>query len=276
MTVSEFFEPENWLSSSGGLRYLQLRQRIKEGIENGTLPPETHLPTEREIAAITGLSRVTVRKAVGALVSEGLIRQRRGAGSFIAPKIHKVEQSLSHLSSFTEDMARRGFSVDSKWLERGLFLPTPEEEEVLNLEPGDSVVRIARLRSADGVPMAIERASLSLEMVPNPLEIEDSLYQYLSKRGCRPVRAVQRISATNLDSSNSELLHTETGKAGLKIERISYLPDGQVVEFTRSIYRGDAYDFVAELEIKSQSLPALHNKESTPIGGGIGLTPKKG
>jgi GntR family transcriptional regulator len=249
MQIEEFLNPEKWLRTSGGPRYLQLRRHIEKGIQNGALPADNQLPAEREIAIATGLSRVTVRKAVETLVSDGLIIQRRGSGSFIAGAVPKVEQTLSHLSSFTEDMARRGLTVESKWLERGLFMPSPQEVLSLGLGLNDSVARIARLRSADGMPIAIERASLPQDLVPNPLQVENSLYDFLGKNGHRPVRAIQRISATNLQASDAGFLEVEVGVAGLKIERTSYLPSGRVVEFTQSIYRGDAYDFVAELRL---------------------------
>lgn len=249
MQIEEFLNPDKWLSASGGPRYLQLRRHLEHGINDGELPADSHLPAERDIALTTGLSRVTVRKAVETLVSEGLIIQRRGSGSFVAGAIPKVEQSLSHLSSFTEDMARRGMEVESKWLERGLFMPSPQEVLKLGLGLNDSVARIARLRSANGMPLAIERASLSPELMPNPLQVETSLYEYLGRDGHRPIRAIQHISATNLKTDDAELLEVEEGAAGLKIERTSYLASGRVVEFTQSIYRGDAYDFVAELRI---------------------------
>ena len=86
-------------------------------------------------------------------------------------------------------------------------------------------------------------------MLPDPDLVETSLYAALDFYGYRPVRALQRISATNLKAEDAELLNLEAGDAGLRIERISYLESGRVVEFTRSLYRGDAYDFVAELTI---------------------------
>jgi len=247
MQINEFLEPDKWLSPSGGPRYLQLRRHLEKAIKTGALPPDTALPPEREIAAMTELSRVTVRKAVQALVEEGRIIQRRGSGSFVAPKIQRVEQSLSRLTSFTQDMARRGLNVESKWLERGVCLPSPQEVVALGLEAGEAVSRIARLRSADGVALAIERASLAVSILPNPMIVKTSLYEALEKGGNRPVRAIQRISAANLGPRDAGLLNVEKGAAGLKIERTSYLPSGRVVEFTRSIYRGDMYDFIAEL-----------------------------
>ena len=249
MNIAEFLQPDLWLSPVRGPRYLQLRRRIEEGIAEGHLPPHAPLPPERELAALTGLSRVTVRKATQAMVEDGLITQRQGSGSFVAPPSRRVEQSLSRLTSFTEDMARRGFQSESKWLERGVFLPAPEEVVALALSPDDSVSRIARLRLASGRPMAIERASLPVGMLPNPTEVATSLYEVLERGGRRPVRAIQKLSAINLAGADADLLGIEAGAAGLRIERTSYLPDGRVVEFTRSIYRGDSYDFVAELRL---------------------------
>ena len=249
MPVSRFFDPQDWLSSTGGPRYLQLRRHLYQAIRSGEIEPETPLPPEREIASMTGLSRVTVRKAMGALVQEGLITQRRGSGSFVADRAQRVEQSLSGLTSFTEDMASRGMTVRSKWIERGLFLPTAKEIEVLDLGEDAYVARLARLRSAEGVPLAIERASLPQNILPNPLQVETSLYEVLGQSGNRPVRAIQRISATNLKAEDADILNVEVGVAGLKIERTSYLPSDKIVEFTQSIYRGDKYDFVAQLSL---------------------------
>ena len=249
MTVEDYLAPEGWMSPAHGPLYVQLRRRIEAGIASGFLAPDTALPPEREIAALTGLSRVTVRKAIAELVERGLIVQRQGSGSSVAALRPKVEQSLSRLTSFTEDMARRGFRSEVEWLERGLVVPSPEEVMALGLRAGDPVARLSRLRKADGRPMAIERAALPVDILPDPTEVSQSLYEVLGRLGKRPVRAVQKISAVNLSAADARLLGLPPGAAGLRIERTSYLPEGRVAEFTRSIYRGDAYDFVAELRL---------------------------
>ena len=252
MDVRDLLDPDAWLVPHGGPRYLQLQRRLESAIESGQLAPNTPLPPEREIADMTSLSRVTVRKAMQPLVEAGLVVQRRGSGTIVAPRVPKVEQSLSILTSFTEDMARRGLDSTSTWLERGVFLPSPEEMVALGLSAGDSVSRITRLRLAGSDPMAIERAALPVDILPNPLAVEKSLYEILERDGNRPVRALQRISAINLSDEDADLLGVDPGDAGLRIERTSYLPGGRVAEFTRSVYRGDAYDFVAELRLAQE------------------------
>jgi GntR family transcriptional regulator len=247
--MSALFRPDGFADEGAGPLYLQLTRRIAEAIEAGALTPGQSLPPEREIAALTGLSRVTVRRAVRGLVEAGSLVQRRGSGTFVAPRIERVEQALSLLTSFSEDMQRRGKTVRSVWLARAVHAPSPEEMMALGLTAHDHVSRLERVRFADEVPLAIERASLSTAILPNPTEIGSSLYAALAERGLRPVRAVQRISAANLGPRDAELLEVPAGAAGLRIERVSYLPSGRVVEFTRSIYRGDAYDFAAELQI---------------------------
>ncbi|MEM6712678.1 MAG: GntR family transcriptional regulator [Pseudomonadota bacterium] len=249
MTTVDFLRPDNWLVPQGGPRYVQLRRRLIEGIATGILSPNTPLPPEREMSEITDLSRVTIRKALQELVREGVIEQRQGSGSFVREQVGRVEQSLSRLTSFTEDMANRGMKTTSKWLERGIFEPTEEEIAVLGLPEGEQVARIYRLRKAEDCPLALERAALPLDILPNPTDITVSLYEVLEKAGRRPVQAQQKISAINLEAREAKLLNVHEGAAGLSIVRTSWLADGKVAELTRSLYRGDAYEFVAELRL---------------------------
>jgi len=253
MTDGLFSAAERW--GGPGPLYLQLQRRIAEAMASGRLPPGSSLPAERDIAGMTGLSRVTVRKAVEALVASGQLVQKRGSGTFVAPGVKRLEQALSLLTSFTEDMARRGKTVESVWLSRAVHSPTPNEVMALGLGAGDRVARLERVRQSDGLPLAIERAALSTQVLPDPEAVTTSLYALLDTTGMRPVRAVQRISAANLGPKDADLLGVPPGAAGLKIERIGYLASGRVVEFTRSLYRGDAYDFAVELKLAPEAEP---------------------
>ena len=245
------FETFRDASRAGAPLYLQLKRSIEDAVQRGLIGPGDALPSERDIAQKADISRVTVRKAVQDLVRSGVLVQRHGSGTFVAPRVARVEQSLSLLTSFTEDMARRGMTVRSQWLDRGVYPPSPDEMMVLGLSPEQRVSRIARLRIANDTPLAIERASLSAAVLPEPKTVGSSLYAALEATGNRPVRAVQRISAANLGEADARLLDVPAGAASLNIERISYLASGRVIEFTRSIYRGDAYDFVAELRLSA-------------------------
>jgi GntR family transcriptional regulator len=247
--MERLFTAQGFDTAGAGPLYLQLHRRIAEAVASGRLAPGDSLPPEREMAAMTGLSRVTVRKAVQALVGAGQLIQRRGSGTFVSPKVERLEQALSLLTSFTEDMARRGRSSESHWISRALHSATPEEVMALGLGADTQVARLERVRCTDDVPLAIERASLSADVLPDPETVTTSLYAVLEERGARPVRAVQRISAANLGTRDAALLQVAPGSAGLRIERISYLASGRVVEFTRSMYRGDAYDFAVELKL---------------------------
>jgi GntR family transcriptional regulator len=247
--VQDIQRPSNWTLSGNGPLYLQLRQRLEEEIRNGALGPGAPLPSEREIAEICDVSRVTVRKAVQSLVRDGFVVQRRGSGTTVARQVERVEQSLSRLTSFSEDMARRSMTGRSAWIERGVFPASPAEMMALGLGADAQVARITRLRMANDVPLAIERAAVSTRYLPDPEQIEHSLYETLAGLGNKPVRAIQRISAINMGADDAARLDVSEGSAGLSIERISYSAQGAAIEFTRSIYRGDAYDFVAELKI---------------------------
>jgi GntR family transcriptional regulator len=239
----------------GGPLYLQLKRWIEDAVVRGVVKPGDALPSERDLALKVDVSRVTVRKAVQDLVRDGVLVQRHGSGTFVAPQTHRVEQSLSQLTSFAEDMARRGMAVRSEWLDRGLYHPSPEETVVLGLSPGDQVARVARLRLSGDTPLAIERAALSASVLPDPGNVGTSLYAHLDARGSRPVRAIQRIRAVSAGDDDARLLAVPPGAAVLNIERTSYLASGRVIEFTRSIYRGDTYDFVAELRIAQSGSP---------------------
>jgi GntR family transcriptional regulator len=241
--------PNDWTLKGNGPLYLQLRRKLEQDIRSGALPPGAPLPSEREIAEICDVSRVTVRKAVQSLVRDGFIVQRRGSGTAVARQVERVEQSLSRLTSFSEDMERRAMSGRSVWIERGVFPASPAEMMALGLGADAQVARIARLRMADDIPLAIERAALSTRYLPDPGMIGQSLYETLAELGNKPVRAIQRICAVNMGADDAGRLEVSEGSAGLRIERISYSAQGAVIEFTRSIYRGDAYDFVAELKI---------------------------
>ncbi|MDH3658738.1 MAG: GntR family transcriptional regulator [Alphaproteobacteria bacterium] len=230
--------------------YHQLRRRLRHAVESGMLQVGDALPSERDLADALGLSRVTVRKAISGLVNEGLLTQQQGAGTFVAPR---VEQALSLLTSFSEDMRARGMTPGAEWLDCDTGLANPEEALALDLSPGTEVSRVSRLRTANGKPMTLEHTTVPRSLLPDPAVIGESLYEYLIAEGHRPVRALQRLHARAADDDEARLLAVPPGSPTLYIERRAFLSSGQVIEFTRSLYRGDAYDFVVELRVEDQA-----------------------
>lgn len=225
--------------------YLQLQKVLRDAIANQVVLIDEAIPTERDLAAEFDVSRITVRKAVDGLVSEGLLNRRRGAGTFVVGA--RVEKSFSKLSSFSEDMLSRGRKPSSSWVSRAAGAVTPEEALSLGLSPGSLVYRFHRIRYADEVSMAIEQSTIPGYCLPSAEVVEDSLYAALEKAGFRPARALQRLRAVAFNPEQAEALGIEPGQPGLFIERRGFLADGRAAEFTQSYYRGDAYDVVAEL-----------------------------
>lgn len=236
------------LDASGrGALYQRLARGLRDAIERGVVKPEDALPAERDLATDFAVSRITVRKALDALVADGLLVRRQGAGTFVAGR---VEKQFSKLSSFSEDMAARGRAVTSEWLLRAEGAVSPDESMVLGLSPGAPIYRFRRIRFADGLPMAIEHSTIAGFALDGIEAVGDSLYAALEANDMRPVRALQRLRAVLFTADQAKLLGIDKGAPGLFIERRGFLDDGRTIEATQSWYRGDAYDFVAELSAR--------------------------
>lgn len=224
--------------------YQQLQRALREAIDKRVFGPDEALPAERQLATDLSVSRITVRKAIDGLVGEGLLVKRPGSGNFINTRI---EKNFARLTSFSEDVLARGRTPRSVWLARSEGAVTPEEATRLGLSPGAPVYRFHRIRYADDSPMCIEYATIVAACLPSLETVGVSMYQALADAGNRPVRALQRLSAILLNDEQARLLDSKPGDAGLLVERLGYLRDGSAVEFCRSCFRGDMYDFVAEL-----------------------------
>lgn len=221
--------------------YLQLQRVLRTAIESHVLTADEALPAERELADAFAVSRVTVRKALDGLVDAGLLTRRHGAGTFVATR---VEKNFATITSFTEDMQARGRHPHSEWVASSEGLVTPEEAMALGLSPGTRVYRFTRIRFADEQSMALEYSTVPASCLRGLDAVEESLYAALAE--ARPVRVLQRLRAVLFTVEQAEILGVEAGAPALEIERRGYAHDGRTVEFTRSLYRGDSYDYVAE------------------------------
>ena len=224
--------------------YQQLQRALRKAIESGALRPDDALPSERQLAAELGVSRITVRKAIDGLADKGLLVRRQGSGNFVGARI---EKNFAKLTSFSEDMRARGRVPSSQWLKKQDGQVSPDEAMRLALSPGAKVYRFNRLRFADEEPMSLEYCTIAASALPSLEAVDTSLYDALEKAGSRPVRALQRLRALLLDDEQARLLEAKPGDAGLLVERVGYLRDGRAIEMSQSYYRGNTYEFVAEL-----------------------------
>ncbi len=232
--------------SSSQPLYQQLQRALREALKKSLLGADDALPAERDLAVQFAVSRITVRKAIDGLVSEGLLVRRQGSGTFV---LARMEKNFSKLTSFSEDMRARGRTPRSVWLQRSAGSVTPEESLTLRSSPGTPVYRFHRIRFANDAPMSLEYATILASCLPALESVESSLYEALERAGNRPVRALQRLRAVLLNGGQAKLLQAKERDAGLLVERLGFLKDGRAAEFTQSYYRGDIYDFVAELSL---------------------------
>lgn len=229
--------------------YMQLANALRRLVEEGRLAPGAALPSERVMAEAAALSRVTVRRGIDLLAREGLVQQRRGSGTYVRMAAERIEQPLASITSFSEDMISYGRRPSTRWLARDYANPSAREALTLGLSPGERVARLHRIRLADGLPLAVELAVVPAVLLGSLERLGESLYETLALAGARPHKALQRMHACALPEAEAEMLAAETGEPALYIERVSRTEQGAVVEFTRSYYKGDRFDFVAELNL---------------------------
>ena len=224
--------------------YIKIAQSIRRQINEGQISSGEALPSERELCELTGASRVTIRKAVDQLINEGLLWRKQGSGTFVS---ERIEVQTTHLGGFTDDARARGEEPGSIWLIRNYANPTREEAETLKVSVSSVVARLGRVRHSGGEPLAIEHAVVAESHLPPIEEIGDSLYSALEAKGNRPQQGRQKVRASLASPTEAGLLSIQENSEVLRIERVTWLNDGTIIEFTRSAYRGDKYEFVTDL-----------------------------
>jgi DNA-binding GntR family transcriptional regulator len=201
------------------------------------------IETERELAVRFGVSRMTVRQALGALREEGVIRSVRGVGTFSSrPTLSKGPA----LTSFSEDLASRGYRATTRVVAATLESASADVAIDLGVPIGTAVYRLERIRLADDIPLCLEVVHLAAARFPQLLEHEltDSLYSLLeSAYGVSLRRGEQTVRAVNMGEYESDLLDVSPGAAALHIKRITTDQTGRVVERGMAICRGDLYDY---------------------------------
>jgi GntR family transcriptional regulator len=224
----------------------ETRDRVLDLIEQ--LDVGDAIPSERQLTADLGVSRLTVRAALDELVREGYLVRRHGAGTFVSEP--KIAQELT-LTSFTDDMRRRGLRPASRTLELRTTPAGARLGRLLHVSPSEPIVVVRRLRLADDETMAIETLHVREALVPGltagDLE-QGSFYELLRERyGIEVAGGTQTIEPTVTNEEESAALGVPLHSPAFLFERVSRDVDGEIVEFVESTYRGDRYRLVTEL-----------------------------
>lgn len=224
-------------------RYFRAKVEVQRRIEQ--LGHGDTLQAERRLADQLGVSRTTLRKALAELSAEGVLRREHGSGTYVAPpKIVRVRQ----LTSLSEDFGVDGKTVASRVLSCDHVAADAETQAALELGRGARVYRVTRLRIVDDEPLAIEVANLRgpLRGLAARLDEQASLYEALRVHYSREIAFVEDTVETALASPDeAELLGVATGHPLLMVHRLGRDGAGTALEWTRSVYRGDRFKFVA-------------------------------
>jgi len=232
--------------SAVGTKQSETRERVLDLIER--LAVGDAIPSERQLSTDLGVSRLTVRAALDELVRDGLLVKRRGSGTFVSEP--KIAQELT-MTSFTEDMRRRGMVPASRTLDLRVVPAGAHLGRLLKVSPSEPVVVITRLRLADRETMAIETLHVRESLIPGltSADIEQrSFYELLEERyGITTSSGTQTIEPTVTNEEESAALGVPLHSPAFLFERTTRMRSGDVVEYVRSIYRGDRYRLVTEL-----------------------------
>jgi GntR family transcriptional regulator len=221
--------------------YSQLVSIVKRNISAGTLSTGDLLPSEAEFCKTFDISRSTVRQAIGALESEGLVVRKQGRGTFVAEP--KVRRRTENVYSFTSEISSMGLTPSSTLIEFDVIEPTPDIVKVLDLSGPDSrVYRFSRIRNVNGEPLILETSFYPQTIYPKltrELLQTHSFYSLLYEVGIVPANAVDSYEAVPISRAEAELLHCRPGSCGFFVQRRTYTESGMCYEFTQSLMRAD-------------------------------------
>lgn len=232
--------------------YYQLKEVLKQQIRSGHLAPHTAIPSEPELVTSYHVSRATVRQALSELVHEGLLYRLHGKGTYVcAPRVQKTQ---SELTSLTEEIQRRGKHPGGLLLVSELIRGSETVRKQLSLIDTEQAIRLERLRTADGIPIAFEVDYLpyprAASIYQRAKELSDgSLYNLMNSEGLSPSIVEQKIRADIVTVREAELLRIPPGEAGLRFTSTTFDLTGSPIEYSETFFPGSQYDFHVTLRV---------------------------
>ena len=221
--------------------YSQLVSIIKRNISAGTLSPGALLPSEAELCRTFDVSRSTVRQAIGALETEGLVVRKQGRGTFVAEP--KMRRRTENVYSFTSEISAMGMTPSSTILEFEIMDPTPDIVSMLDMAGHRTqIYKFTRIRNVNGQPLILETSFYPTYIYPKltrELLETHSFYSLLYEEGIVPYSAVDSYEAVTLGRREAELLGCRPGACAFSVQRRTRTEAGVVYEFTQSLIRAD-------------------------------------
>ena len=239
------------LNNNAGIpQYIRIREDLRGRILSGELSRGERLPSEEELSASYGVSRMTLRQSLSDLVDEGLLYRKHGVGTFVA--LQHFARDHSHLQNFFENSRENGLSVDEKILEMSVIPARLQVAKALNQVEGEQVIRLKTLRIVEGNPVTIHEAYFSFEKFSDFLQddvesLSKDLLAYYESRGFKVRRGIQRLDARLAEPAVAALLEVEEDSPILYKERTLYTEEGIPVEFLYCYNRGDLYSVTFNL-----------------------------
>jgi GntR family transcriptional regulator len=220
----------------------QAKAALKDRIEAGELKSGSRLPPERELCDLLGISRVTVRRALTALVDEGVLRSAHGRGWYVA-QVERKEWPNT-LESFTETARRMGLVPTSKVLRCMSAAATLDEAESFQIAPGTPLYRVDRVRMLDGVPIAVDESLVPVDAAVGFESVDFttlSMYDTLTELGFELAQADATIEARSADAALAEHLDIAPGTPVLEMREIVRDRNGRPLLSSVIRYAGDRY-----------------------------------
>ncbi len=230
--------------------YYQLKQIIIDMIDSRELGENERLPTEKELCERFDISRATVRQALKELENDDYIYKIQGKGTFVSPK--KFQQDLLKFYSFTDEMKKIGKQPSSKVLNFKIQVPDKKISGILQLNQSDKVYQFTRLRLADNEPMMLETTYIPYDLFKGitKKDLENTpLYNILINQfGTIFSKAEEIFRPTLLTEEEANKLNYINGGPAILLERITYDKSDKVIEYTKSVSRGDKFKYHVVLE----------------------------
>jgi len=220
----------------------QVRLKLLDLVQRGALRPGQRLGAERTLAEELGVSRASLRQALGWLEEAGLVRRVPGRTGGIFVTGSKVERDLSRIVGVPMLLRDQGFAAGTRVVSVGVRPAGTQAAESLKIDPGALVVDLVRIRFADQAPISLEQAMLPADRVPDlpAKDLSGSLYELLDREyGIRPGEAIERIEVAAAGPQEAAILEIAAGQPVLAITRTTTDPHGAVFEYSRDLFRAD-------------------------------------